>query len=448
MVQVQGAKTAWEVSFTNAAEVLQLLELVEFHLGALHKRSVSVDSSRDLQDFVQQVFETIVPEDLKVEGLPVTASTGNLTVASLLSGARDELSSRLRDLKDRQMEEPHTTNNDFLQYLKHEKQQAEERCTNMGQRYALLEQTNQDLRCELAKAMERCEQQKLRLAQAEERLDQMETEKKSLRGELSEWTQKFAALAEQHQPRPDLQVGAAPGGDTCLRAEQFQIGSSAVSEGSVFGLSWTKIDQTEFPSEPTIQSPSESGSAGGLSATTSLTNCFDPAGVFQMAAGHQLPAHLLRKGSEVLAADGTLLQVCNEPETKQVDKVVEIFAGKASLVVTEDHRVAVHDDATGAQIDVLAGKLQRGTSVYVNNIPTKIDNIVPSQGKFDVLKIAFKPDKTVGAATQPPAIASKGSSKKSVRRGTNRNQTHNVSAEAAPSIAETDWDFPQYEAAA
>ena len=72
--------------------------------------------------------------------------------------------------------------------------------------------------------------------------------------------------------------------------------------------------------------------------------CFHPDAHFKLLSddGQVLlaPASMLHQGARVQSASGKVVEVVNPPEQHQVDSVIELKAGTASLVVSPDHRVA------------------------------------------------------------------------------------------------------------
>eukprot|EP00435_Cladocopium_sp_Y103_P009221 s7253_g2.t1 len=72
--------------------------------------------------------------------------------------------------------------------------------------------------------------------------------------------------------------------------------------------------------------------------------CFHPDAHFKVftSDGPVLaPASMLHQGARVQSASGKVVEVVNPPEQHQVDSVIELKAGTASLVVSPDHRVLV-----------------------------------------------------------------------------------------------------------
>ena len=126
------------------------------------------------------------------------------------------------------------------------------------------------------------------------------------------------------------------------------------------------------------------------------------------------PAKMLFKGSRVIAADGTVVEVLYPPEQHQVDAVIKLQVGSASLVVSPDHRILIPGNKT-----IQAKDLEVGSEVLLDGTEAKLTNFEWNQVPTMVMKIAFKPDIPVAAFMCAPSILSKGSrNKPRVRRGT------------------------------
>jgi len=183
----------------------------------------------------------------------------------------------------------------------------------------------------------------------------------------------------------------------------------------------TQVSEVEVGSEASGYDADGAGSY--VSVGTSRTQCFMKEAIFKTTSGDTeffLYAHELTKGSRVMAADGkTTVEVAAVPELREVDRVVDLQAGSALLSVTPDHRIPMLEEAGGESCDVDAASLKPGAMIFVDGMPTplvsKYDQV--SDDKFQVVKIAFKPDVPVASFTCPPAISSKGSRKKPLRRG-------------------------------
>ena len=148
--------------------------------------------------------------------------------------------------------------------------------------------------------------------------------------------------------------------------------------------------------------------------------CFLPDTYFKVVTDDgeicEKPAKMLFKGTCVVAADGTVIEVLYPPEQHQVDAVIKLQVGSAFLVVSPDHRILIPGNKT-----IQAKELEEGSEVFLDGTKataklTSVEwNLVPTM----VVKIAFKPDIPVAAFMWSPSILSKGSrNKPRVRRGT------------------------------
>jgi len=165
---------------------------------------------------------------------------------------------------------------------------------------------------------------------------------------------------------------------------------------------------------------SEVGSVASswIRVSSSEARCFAADTLFTTIAGegpgqvkYHMPASQLVQGSQVLAADGeTILKVACRPEHHEVDELVLLCAGNATLQVTPDHRVPVLRGMGGERCDVPAAELQEGDKVYVDGKPQELTSWchVLHDEKISVFKIAFAPDLDVAAFAPPPSIATKG----------------------------------------
>ena len=126
------------------------------------------------------------------------------------------------------------------------------------------------------------------------------------------------------------------------------------------------------------------------------------------------PAKMLFKGTRVIAADGTAIEVLHPPEQHQVDAVIKLQVGSASLVVSPDHRILIPGKKT-----IQAKDLEVGSEVLLDGTEAKLTSFEWNHMPTMVMKIAFKPDIPVAAFMCAPSILSKGSrNKPRVRRGT------------------------------
>lgn len=152
--------------------------------------------------------------------------------------------------------------------------------------------------------------------------------------------------------------------------------------------------------------------------------CFLPDTYFKVVTDDgeicEKPAKMLFRGTRVIAADGTVIEVLYPPEQHQVDAVIKLQVGSAFLVVSPDHRILIPGHKT-----IQAKELEVGSEVFLDGTEataklTSVEwNLVPTM----VVKIAFKPDFPVAAfmwsPVWSPSILSKGSrNKPRVRRGT------------------------------
>jgi len=153
----------------------------------------------------------------------------------------------------------------------------------------------------------------------------------------------------------------------------------------------------------------------GISVDTA-GRCFMKEAVFKAAHGGFVSGQDLRKGSKILAADGSIVEVAHPPEVSEKRGKVVLRTDKAKLEVTADHRV-VNVTHEGAQRQVPAFKLSVGDLVMVDNEPTSLTHVGFDPATFDVLKIGFSPDKPVEAFSLPPTIQSHGHKIAKCRRG-------------------------------
>ncbi|CAE7396435.1 unnamed protein product [Symbiodinium sp. CCMP2456] len=119
----------------------------------------------------------------------------------------------------------------------------------------------------------------------------------------------------------------------------------------------------------------------------------------------------LHLGCKISAADGSVIRVRKVPELHRVDKTLNLRAGSAVLPCTPDHRITLPTGDT-----VPADTLRIGQEVMVQNTPTQLTSIELSYVPVNVLKLAFDPDLPVEVLVPPPAIQSKGTAKKALRR--------------------------------
>lgn len=179
-----------------------------------------------------------------------------------------------------------------------------------------------------------------------------------------------------------------------------------------------------------INSMSRVDSCGGASDTSSISGagswihvtgkpgCYLPDTYFKVvtADGEILsPAKMLFKGAQVVAANGTPLEVVQPPEQHRVDAVIELKADQSFLAVSPDHRILVPGNKT-----VQAMELEVGSEVILDGTQAKLTSMDWKLEPTMVLKISFRPDLPVAAFMRPPSILSKGSRKRQFRRGKKR----------------------------
>lgn len=181
---------------------------------------------------------------------------------------------------------------------------------------------------------------------------------------------------------------------------------------------------TEIAAAIDGQRGSDSSSDCTVGSWTHVTSgqpcCFLPDAYFKVVTDDgeicEKQAKMLFKGTRVIAADGTAIEVLHPPEQHQVDAVIKLQVGSAFLVVSPDHRILIPGKKT-----IQAKELEEGSEVFLDGTEanaklTSVEwNLVPTM----VVKIAFKPDIPVAAFMWSPSILSKGSrDKPRVRRGT------------------------------
>ena len=181
---------------------------------------------------------------------------------------------------------------------------------------------------------------------------------------------------------------------------------------------------TEIAAAIDGQRGSDSSSVCTVGSWTHVTSgqpcCFLPDTYFKVVTDDgeicEKPAKMLFRGTRVIAADGTVIEVLYPPEQHQVDAVIKLQVGSAFLVVSPDHRILIPGNKT-----IQAKELEEGSEVFLDGTEataklTSVEwNLVPTM----VVKIAFKPDFPVAAFMWSPSILSKGSrNKPRVRRGT------------------------------
>merc|ERR1712217_753635 len=123
-------------------------------------------------------------------------------------------------------------------------------------------------------------------------------------------------------------------------------------------------------------------------------------------------------GSHVLSHNGTKLEVVNNPERTEADKLIELMTESATLYVTPAHRVPVYDGASGSH-DAQAKDVKVGDCVFEDLIPKELVSVehIELKEKVPVWGITLQPDMPVAVFMAPPGISSKGLAKKHLRRG-------------------------------
>lgn len=190
-----------------------------------------------------------------------------------------------------------------------------------------------------------------------------------------------------------------------------------------------RLDDTAPAEELFLEDSVNASMVSSWISAASAENCFMADSLFKIRLGPTdiyLPGEQLGKGSCVVAHDNrAILEVVREPERYEVDKIVEMRAGDATQRYTPDHRVHALRRGTGEPCDVQARDLRpMEDCVFVDGNPTVLASVEEKvlATKVSVLKITFKPDMAVAVFTPPPAISTKGSKKKPLRRGGRRPQ--------------------------
>ena len=173
----------------------------------------------------------------------------------------------------------------------------------------------------------------------------------------------------------------------------------------------------------------------GISIDTA-GHCFMREAVFKAEHGGFVCGRDLRKGSKILAADGSIVEVAHDPEVSEKRGKVVLETEKAKLEVTTDHRVVnvTHD---GAQRKVEAFKLRVGDLVMVDNQTESLTHVDFDPATFKVLKIVFHPDKPVEAFSLQPTIQSHGHKMPKRHGGGRRTQNHRAGEDEHLSIPDT-----------
>ena len=281
--------------------------------------------------------------------------------------------------------------------------------------------SNVELRLEKAMLLERCEQLRQQLAKAEGKLGQMQAlweEKATYKERCRQLERQLAeakppphcgspsvhAALSRHVPVPSDDV-ASSGQESNLTAEleYILVDDEVASSSSVLShSSWFSVKPDCFMADAIFKTRSS--------------------GVDFFLMGRDL-----RKGSQVVAGDDeTILEVCEAPVVCQAKEVVRLQAGAATLRVTADHAVQVPETdgameggaGGGSCRYVPAGSLKPGALVMLDSgEPMALTGVASESGEHEVLKLAFKPNRSVAVFSCPPCILSKGAnSKPAIRR--------------------------------
>lgn len=158
---------------------------------------------------------------------------------------------------------------------------------------------------------------------------------------------------------------------------------------------------------------------GSWTHVTEESCCFVPDTFLKKATNVGLEfvaVQTLFRGAQVVAANGTVIEVLRPPEQHQVDAVIELQAGPSCLIVTPDHRIVIPGNKT-----VQAKDLEVGCDVLLDQARTKLTSLEWRLEPTMVLKVSFNPDLPVAGFLRPPAILSKGTREKPVvRRATKK----------------------------
>ena len=98
------------------------------------------------------------------------------------------------------------------------------------------------------------------------------------------------------------------------------------------------------------------------------------------------------------SASGKVVEVVSPPEQHQVDSVIELKAGTASLVVSPDHRVLV--PGFPGNKTVKAEELSEGDGVILDGISARLSSGERKTGKTLVIRLGFKPDLPVAVSVR------------------------------------------------
>ena len=133
------------------------------------------------------------------------------------------------------------------------------------------------------------------------------------------------------------ETGSVPRERSGLIQQLSGLAAAARSSDSASEASWVR---------PSCGGSDTQGSSvtSGISVETSGGNCFMRDAAFKSETGALVPGSALHKGQQVLAANGSVLEVANEPEDHEARATVLLKAGAAELEVTPDHRVLLSDN--------------------------------------------------------------------------------------------------------
>jgi len=252
-----------------------------------------------------------------------------------------------------------------------------------------------------------------RLEERTDRLQKSEHEAESLRRELSDVNGDLRRRLVQQA----CEIGRATPTDGSRVNDAHGSGCALPS-----GLKRCK-PEVDSDSEVALQA------ASGIKVGSGRPCCFHMDAEFVIRAGdgigemtYRMKARDLSKGSRVVAADpsGTLVEVSRHPEIYEVDEMILIKAGGASLLVSPEHTVPAKC-LCGPELetDVKAEDLRvEQHQVLVNSKAcaiTSVEHIV-YEDKEKVVKISFHLDLPVEAIMPPSAIATKGFNRKAPRR--------------------------------
>ena len=271
-----------------------------------------------------------------------------------------------------------------------------------------------ELQLEKAVLLERCEQLRQQLAKAEGKLGQMQVlweEKATYKERCRQLERQLAEAKPPHCGGPSGHAGLT------------QVPVLSASRGQESNL-------TEELGYVVVDDGVTSSSTLSCSSWFSVKpDCFMLDAIFKTRTGgieHFLRGSELQKGSQVVAGDDeTILEVCEAPVLCQAKEVVRLQAGAATLRVTADHPVQIppeegpkKGEGGGSCRYVPAGSLKPGALVMLDSgEPAALTGLASESGDFEVLKLAFKPNRSVAVFSCPPCILSKGAnSKPAIRR--------------------------------